>query len=285
MKKTTFAFFLAVLISVCLCGCTVNKDSTVRSRPEGFQIHCVDVGQADCSVIYFPDGKTMMIDAGNNDDADLIKEYLTQMSVSKIDYMVGTHPHEDHIGSMDTVIDNFDIGEIYMPKVSYSSKTYLDVLESIERKKLSVIGAKAGMKIASTDDYDVEILSPARDKYSDINEYSAVIMIGYKNNKFLFMGDAEKENETELEGDVSADVIKIGHHGSKTSTSDAFIDRVKPQYAIISVGADNTYGHPSEQVLKKLQERKICIFRTDESGTIKIKSDGQNIKIEAERKK
>lgn len=249
-------------------------------------VHIIDVGQADCILIKSPSGKNMLIDAGNNEDEENIKKYLKNQKVSKIDYLIGTHPHEDHIGSIDGVIKSFDILNFYMPKVSTTTKTFKDVLEAAKTKQLTINTAKYGVKFDMGDGVFANMLAPIEKSYDDLNNYSAVIKLTFGKISFLFTGDAGNESEQQmlsLKEDLKADVLKVGHHGSSTSTSEQFLDAVSPKYAVISVGAQNDYNHPSKSTLDKLNKRGIKIFRTDKDGTIVFSTDGEDVKIEKEK--
>jgi len=240
--------------------------------------HFIDVGQADC-ILFQADDQSLLIDAGNNEDADTIVTYLREQGINKLDYVIGTHPHEDHIGSLDTVIHNFDIGVVLMPNKVHTSKTFEDVLDAIEEKNLSITEPVVG------DEYQLgeavfTIVAPNRDYEDDLNNWSIGIKVAYRNNIFLLCGDIEKEAELDIIKNgihIAADVLKVSHHGSKTSTSAEFLKAVNPAYAVISVGKDNSYDHPSDQTLQRLNENGVEIFRTDELGTIIAISDGTTI--------
>ncbi|MCL2157350.1 MAG: MBL fold metallo-hydrolase, partial [Methanobrevibacter sp.] len=200
---------------------------------------------------------------------------------SKIDYLVMTHPDADHIGGMSKVIDNFDIGNIYMTDRISTTKTFEDLLLKIESKNLNITTLKANDTISEFNDGKVILLSPIK-KYDDSNEMSLVIQIIYKNNTFLFMGDAGYKVENDIlnsNANIKADLIKIGHHGSSYSSSIRFIEKVSPLFAIISVGKNNRYGHPTNQTLETLKKIGAKIYRTDESGDIIAISDGNSINI------
>lgn len=244
------------------------------------KVHVIDVGQADSIFIELPNEETMLIDAGNNSDDETVVNYINSLNYDTINYLIGTHPHEDHIGGLDTVIDTFNIQNIYMPKIQHDTKTFEDVLVSIKNKALKIKTAKAGTNIINSNNLKIDIIAPVNDVYESLNNYSAVVKITYNDKSFLFMGDAENLSEDEITANVKADVIKIGHHGSSSSTSNEFLSKVSPSYAIISVGEDNDYGHPHDEVMNLLNKSNIKVYRTDLSGTIIIKSDGNNIDIE-----
>ncbi|MBU3182227.1 ComEC/Rec2 family competence protein [Clostridium psychrophilum] len=251
-----------------------NKKSTYGN----LKVHYINVGQAD-SILIEQGSSSMLIDAGNNEDSNTVKNYISEQGITKLDYIVGTHPHEDHIGGLDYVIKSFQVGKIYMPKVTSNTKTFQDVVSAIKAKgmKVTLPIVEQTFKVGSA---TATILAPNSSGYEDLNNYSIVIRVTFGNNSFMFDGDAEdiSENEMLSKGfDVSADVIKIGHHGSNSSTSQAFLDKVNPKYAVISVGKGNSYGHPHKSTMEKLQDKGIKVYRTDESGTIVATSNGNDI--------
>ena len=243
-------------------------------------VHFLDVGQADSIFIELPNDETMLIDAGNSGDGSYVVNYIKALGYSKITYLIATHPHEDHIGGMAFVINNTSVGSVYMPKAVTTTQTYLNLLEAIQNKGLGVQTAKAGVSIVSADGLSVNVLAPNSSAYEDLNNYSAVLKITYGYNSFLFMGDAEELSEGEITSDVSADVIKVGHHGSASSTGQAFLNKVHPKYAVISVGADNVYGHPAQSTLSNLAAIGATVYRTDKDGTVVFTSDGTNISVD-----
>ena len=264
----------------------INYKSAVSSA-DTLSVSIIDVGQADCILLTLND-KSMLIDAGNNDDYNIIHKYLEQQNVKKIDFLIGTHPHEDHIGSLDTVIKNYDIGKIYLPKVKDSiiptTKTYEDLLNAIKSKGYKAEAAKSGKNFEFST-ASVDIIAPV-EEYSDLNNYSVVLKVSYGNTVFLFMGDAEEKSEKDIikSGvDLKADFIKLGHHGSNTSSSAAFLRAVSPKFAAISCGKNNTYGHPAKKILDKLDEQSIPYRRTDVDGTLKYVSDGVTVSIVKEK--
>ena len=230
------------------------------------RVYCLDVGQGD-SILIVNQGKTMLIDASTNEMGSRVVKYLQDLGISKIDYLVGTHPHEDHIGGLDNVIKTFDIGSIYMPKKSANTKTFEEVLDAIKAKNLKVTAPSIGDKF-SVGDASCEVMS-INNTAEDANESSIVIQMDCNGVKYLFTGDANYNVEKSRKWE-KVDVLKVGHHGSRTSSTKTFLDQVKPKVALISVGKDNTYGHPTENALKRLNDVGAKIYRTDENGTILI---------------
>lgn len=261
---------------------TPTSPSTPTTPENLLVVSYIDVGQGDSILIQTPNGKNILIDAGTSSYETKISNYLKTKGVTKIDVLVATHPHADHIGGMSYIVENFQIGSIYMPKASTTTKTYETLLTTIKNKGLVINTAKAGVTINLDSTINISIIAPVSSGYSDLNQYSTVLKITYKNKSFLFMGDAGVTSEQEILNsgvNIKANVLKVGHHGSSTATSQIFLDAVSPQYAVICVGAGNTYGHPTDQTLNRLTSAGIKIFRTDINGTIVISSDGQSIFI------
>ncbi len=260
-------------------GLGLNELSQNRfeDKKGDLKVHFIDVGQGDSTFIEFPNGETMLIDAGEWTEAEKVIDYINKCGANKIDYLIVTHPHSDHIGGLSYVINEFETGKMYMPKVSHQTKTFENLLDAIEENDLPVFSAKEGVVICENEQLKIQIIAPVSDGYESLNDYSAVIRLDYGETSFLFMGDAEQISENEIEADVNVDVYKVGHHGSKTSSSKEFLYRVMPEIAVISVGEDNDYGHPSKPVLTRLNEIGAKILRTDECGDIVIQSDGINI--------
>ena len=243
---------------------------------EDLLIDFIDVGQAD-SILVRNQDKIMLIDAGTNEAGEMVVKYLQNLGITKIDYLVGTHPHEDHIGGLDNVINNFDIGQIYMPKIETTTKTFEDVLEAIENKNLTVTAPNKGDKIELGQAVGEFMTEPILDK-DNLNVSSLVLRLEFGNTSYLFMGDAEEENEETIIW-PKTDVLKVGHHGSSTSSSKSFLEQVQPKYAIIMAGKDNSYGLPTQETIDKLHNIGSEIYRTDEDGTIQMTSDGNTIQI------
>lgn len=299
--KRLISFFVSVVLAVTLAACDFQFDlsfdigdeeiprqeeQVAPEEKEGgyepsekLEVHFIDVGQAD-SILVIEESKTMLIDAGNNGDTDMVVEYIKKCGITKIDYLVGTHPHEDHIGGLDGVIEAFDIGTIYMPKKSHTTKTFEDVLKAISKKGLKVTTPKPGdtFKLA---DADCTILAPNSSSYEELNDYSVVIKLVHGDVSFLFTGDAEKISEEEMLAkgfDLSSTVLKLGHHGSSSSTTDEFLKAVNPAYGVISAGKGNDYGHPHKETMKKLKDMGIEVYRTDQCGTIIATSNKTSVK-------
>lgn len=288
MRNTAIIGIILAILSFFGCYAPDNSDDMVNDDTVNYdiagdgaaEVHFIDVGQGDCSLIKLSDGKTMLIDAGNNGDIEKIKPYLDNEGVSRIDYLIGTHPHADHIGALDDVIRNYDIGEIYMPNASATTKTYKDVLKAVSEKGMKIKAAKNGMVIFDENGAKAEILAPCRDSYDDLNNYSIVIRLTYGETAFLFQGDAENLSEDDIlesGADVRANVIKAGHHGSSTSSGKEYINKVNPDYAVISCGKDNDYGHPHRETVALFKELEIEMLRTDINGSIVFASDGKNV--------
>jgi competence protein ComEC len=281
-KKKPRSVLVYILLLLILGGVAYPASSPAASATDisrHLVVYYLDVGQGDAMFIQLPNGENMLLDGGEADQAKDIRKFLRDRDILKIDYLVATHPHTDHIGSLPYIIDNTDIGAIYMPRVSHTTQTFERLLTSIENKGLRINTARAGVNILNIEGLAVDIIAPVRDDYEDLNNHSAVIMIKFKETNFLFMGDAEALSEGDITADVDALVLKVGHHGSNTSTSESFLKRVNPFFAIISVGAGNSYGHPDEAVLSRLDDADVNVYRTDEDGTIILVSDGENITV------
>ena len=251
--------------------------------PQGdLSIDILDVGQGDCIFIVLPNGKTVLIDAGNSYNANFIINYIQSKGKSAIDHVIVTHPHADHIGAMEAVIRAFDVKNLYMTKATTTTVTFERLLDAIGEKGLSVQTAKAGVTLFDFGNLKAEFVAPNKNSYGNINNFSAVLLLSYNERRFLFSGDAEQESEAEILAagyNISADVLKVGHHGSHTASTQNYITAVSPSAAVISVGKNNTFDHPREITLATLNSFGARIWRTDEDGTVAVVCDGVNITV------
>ena len=262
----------------------VESSKTEATDNGEMQVHFIDVGQADSTFIELGNGQTMLIDAGRGGDASTVISYINDLKYESIDYVVATHPHDDHIGGMATVLNSFEIGKMYMPKQAHPISAFENMLDVIESKNIDLYTAKAGANITTNGNITIDILAPFTDSYSNLNNCSAVVRITYGKTVMLFTGDAEQVIETQLLGSgIDADVLKVGHHGAGSSSATSFIKEVSPEVALISCGEGNSYGHPHADTLAILNEVGAKIYRTDEQGTIVVTAD-DNKKITVDKK-
>ncbi len=252
----------------------------------GFAVHFVDVGQGDGAIVVC-DGKTIVIDGGTAENGAKMVEYLQNtLHVSKVDFVIGTHPHTDHIGGLPDVIRACKVKKLYSPVDEFEAKTFETMKRAADDKKLKITVPQAGQSF-SLGRAKVEFLAPLG-IYDNVNDLSLVVRITYGQTAFLFTGDAERPSEydmTDSGEDLSATVLKVGHHGSNTSTSYVFLRQVMPAYAIISCGKDNAYGHPHEEVLSRLADEGAAVYRTDECGTTVCRSNGAKVTVRTEKGK
>ena len=284
-RRVWITGILFVLCLVYVTGCTPLASNIQPQADTSRQlvVHVLDVGQADSILLQFPSGQNLLIDGGNNGDGELIANYLRGEGVERLDFVIGTHPHEDHIGGLDELIKSFPVGQVYLPKVTQNTTSFNDLLQCIKNKGLKVTEAKAGVKLAVRTGVTATMLAPIRDDYNELNDWSVVLQVVYGQISLLFAGDAGPAAEEDLVNsgqNLKADVLKVGHHGSATSSSAAFLQQVQARYAIISVAKQNDYGHPSPATLQRLQNIGARIYRTDLSGTIVFQTDGQSVQFE-----
>lgn len=265
----------------------LNKEET-KSKIEKvgivsgkIEVHFIDVGQGD-SVLIKQGENSMLIDAGDNGYGPTVVDYLKTNKIETLDYVIATHPHADHIGGMKDVINSFNIGKVIMPNVTHTTKTFENMLLAIQHKGLKITPAQVG-DIYEVGDSKFTIIAPNKSEYDNLNNYSVSIKLEYGDNSFVFTGDAETQSEKEMANngiDIKADVFYAGHHGSDTSNTSAILDKIKPSYVVIPVGAGNKYNHPDSIVINRLEERNIEIYRNDLHGTVIARGDGKDINFE-----
>ncbi len=275
--QNIFILVLAILSFFLLSELLKNKNYSIN--PNEMKVHFIDVGQGDAILIQVND-KNLLIDSGPKAEKKKLVDYLDSLYISEFDYVIATHPHEDHIGNMSYIINNYKIINFYSPKAQNNTSAFESMAESLARKNIKIKILKTNnTSINLGENTLVEVLSPNLDSYDNLNNYSPVIKISYGNTSFLFTGDAEESIEKELISksfNLKSDLLKIGHHGSSTSTSKIFLEKVNPKFTVISVGKDNTYGHPTKETLEKIKNTKV--FRTDLDSSIVIISDGESLK-------
>lgn len=248
-------------------------------------VHYLDVGQGDSELLELPDGKLMLIDAGTQEAGPTVVQAIRALGKTRIDYLVATHPHADHIGGMAEVIRAFDIGEVWAPNVTTNTRTFESFTGAVAAKGLSINAASKGKDIVAPGNtsYDIQILGPSDSVSSeDLNDYSLIIRVRYGSTSFLFTGDAPKD---EIRADVGehVDVLKVAHHGSDTGTDAALAAQLSPKMAVISYGIGNDYGHPKQGVLDALASSGAQVFGTGANGTVTVTSDGTNVQTSTER--
>ncbi len=242
------------------------------------QFHFIDVGQADAALIRTAAGD-ILIDAGTNSSEDELKAYLDSHGVTTLEYAIFTHPHEDHIGGADMVIRHYEVKRAILPDVTSTTQTFANMMDALEERRVEVIQSKPGTEF-KVGELSCTVLAPLSDKYSELNSYSVVLRAVYGETSVLFTGDAETDSEEEmlaqyrLTGELNCDILKVGHHGSDTSSADAFIKAVSPTHAVISCGEGNKHGHPVQEILERYEANEVLIYRTDREGSIVFTSTG-----------
>ena len=284
--KRLLSLIIAVILPFsAFSGCSGKNDIT---ESDHLTAYFFDVGQADCSLLVFPDGTVMLIDAGNRSDGIYIADELSSLGIKNIDYLVCTHPHEDHIGGTEDILSKFKIENILVPLIDdeYIPDTTIvkNFYENAEKSGAKLIELTAGTAVIEKDDYRVTALAPASDAiYSDLNDYSLVLLVTCYTNTLIFTGDAEMPSELDMQRlnlNLDADILKVGHHGSENSSTEEFLKAVSPKVSVISSGAGNKYGHPTADALDRLDAMGTKVYRTDTAGTIIAKCYDGGFNIE-----
>jgi competence protein ComEC len=278
--RTAAAACLVLVLILLAAGCTGlpgAKSSRQAANDGKLSAYFLDVGQGDAELLVFGN-RTILIDAGETEQGDRVVADLQELGVTRIDLLVATHPHSDHIGGMREVLRNFPVGEVLDAGVPSTSVIYEHLLEEIEKEGIPYRVAEQGQTIDLDPSLRILVLSPPKERLSDDpNENSVVLRISYGTIAFLFTGDmggAAEDALTKTGYPLDAQILKVGHHGSEYSTSKEFLSRVHPEVAIIEAGKDNPYGHPHEQTLRRLADIGATVYRTDRDGTILVRSDG-----------
>lgn len=278
-KKMLLPFILIYFISSLFIGC--NPSTKSPQSPLEMKVHYIDVGQGD-SILIQVNNKNMLIDSGPKSSKTKLLKYLNSLNVKKLDYVIATHPHEDHIGNMADVINNYDVSKFYAPKVEQTTKTFEKMIEALKNKNLKINTIKAlDDSIDLGANTKVSVFSPISETYDNLNNYSPIMKVEFGNNSFLFTGDAQSQVEKQViqKGyDLKADVLKFGHHGSSSSTSADFFHKVNPSIGVICLGLDNEFGHPHKEILKIIKDNNLTTYRTDIDGNIILVSNGTQIK-------
>lgn len=289
MHRKNLKSFISILFIVILCICVftylsnrnMQASDTLPPDSSSLSVMVIDVGQGDSILVTSETGDTMLIDAGEKSSTTAIFEELDERGVTNIDILVATHPHADHIGGLQSVIESYSIGTIYMPDKKSNSKTFKNLMKAIDAHDIPIIEAYAGLSF-TLGDAQCTIVSPDKNADEDANNESVTIFLDYFDTEFLFTGDMETEaEEAVLEAGyyIDADVLKIAHHGSSTGTTEEFLHNVSPDYAAISCGEDNRYGHPHKETITLLETYGLDPIRTDIVGDILFTSDGHDIQV------
>lgn len=273
-------------------------DAAVNSfidKDADLEIHFIDVGQGDCSLIKW-EGASMLIDCGEREQSEAVLKYLKKQGVKKLDYIIATHPHSDHIGGMGEIISEMEVDKVIAPRISGdmtpTTKTYERFLQALKDKSLKLTAAKPGTTYTLSDASAAEkvppkfeVLAPVED-YDDLNNYSVVIRLTYGSTSYLFTGDAEKQAELDIlqsGREIDSDVLKMGHHGSSTSSCVEFYEEVSPEICVIQCGEGNSYGHPHKEVMETVEASGAEVCRNDSDGTVIVYSDGDEIFVKTEK--
>ncbi len=276
-KKIFFLTFF--IISLVFLGFFVYNN--IERIPKTLELHYIDIGQGDCALVRTPSNKNFLIDSGPNKSEDILRRYLKQNKIKNFDIVLGTHYDEDHIGNTDFIIENYNCKNLILPKCSGSGSDFQNMITRAKSKNVKVHGVMSGDSFKLDEDTQIMVVSPSIIT-DDTNKNSIVFILYYKGGKFLFTGDCDSENESEILRNYDLpkiDILKVAHHGSKTSTTDEFIDKIRPTAAVISCGYKNRFGHPKQETLDTLNKYSVKIFRTDMDSNIVFTYDGKDLKL------
>lgn len=286
MEEINLKKFLAIISTITMLsfvGCSSQgvQNNVNASIKKELKVTYLNVGQGDSELVEV-NGKTMLIDAGPNSNANELVKDLKERGIKTIDIAIATHPHEDHIGGMDEVLENFDVKSFYAPKVAHTTKTYENMLKAVKNEGIKLKQIKKGTKLSLGKDVLIKVYTPVKSNYDDLNNYSPIMKMTYGKTSFMFTGDAEKEAEQEAlkkNKNLKADVLKLGHHGSNSSTTEPFLKAVDPSIAIVSCAKNNKYGHPHKETMTKLKNSKVKVYETFKDGDITITSNGKSLGV------
>ncbi len=284
MRKKRSVLIILLVAIVAFSGRLFRESRENKTGPvaldAAFAVHFIDVGQADAALVVC-DGKSMLIDGGNAEDSNLIAAYLEKQEISHLDYIICSHAHEDHVGGLSGALSVCTAGAVFAPESEADTRAYRNFKEKTADQGLEIQNPAPGdrLKLGRA---GVLFLGPVTEDKDDLNNTSVILKVTYGETSFLFTGDAEREEEQDVldtRMDLSATVLKVGHHGSSTSTSYPFLREVMPEYAVISVGKGNDYGHPHKETLARLRDADAAVYRTDEMGDIVMTSDGKTVDL------
>lgn len=277
MKKIT-AYITVILVLFLLLGNVSEAKKQPTTTTSNLEVHFIDVGQGDATLIKSGDS-AMLIDAGENDKGTLVQNYLKNQGVKSLDYLIVTHPDSDHAGGADVIITKYDIDTVIYPNCEKDTQTWQDVVKAMDYKRYKVTEPVVG-DTYKLGDAEFTIIAPNDDDYEESNNYSVGILLKHGDKIFVFTGDAEEDAEHDILDNhinIAADVLQVGHHGSKSSSTVGFVKKINPEYAVISCAENNEYGHPHAATLNTLRINKVKLFRTDEQGSLVATSDGKKI--------